>query len=335
MADVPWCSLDSLGNLELLGEGGEAEVFSCGAHPLLVFKRFRDSVAGEISSTGLLDTIELQGRLKGDDLDFVRERTVWPKTVVKDGERLVGYLMDRIRSQFFCQHGRRGGALTSAQDWNKLTYRDRVFANPNLETTMVNLSLSDRSEDLRHLLSDVAKLFDILHGTDVVIGDVSGRNLMWTCDPRPAVLLIDCDGLRARGTRAVTLAKQSPDWVDPVHQNETGIDSDLYKLALVMYRAYFSVEVALPIDHGSPPSDPFDAELLELARRGTATSGRTTAGEWVNFFDRFESEREERLRRSRIAARGQMDWRDGIHEPISDLPPIRKRERDPLDWRTS
>lgn len=335
MAEVPWCSLDSLGDLELLGEGGEAEVFSCGAHGHLVFKRFRDSVASEISSKGLRDTIELQNRLTGDDRDFVLKRTVWPKTVVMDRERLIGYLMDRIGTQFFCQYGRRGGVLTSAQDWNKLTYRDRVFANPNLETTMVNLSEPDRSGDLRGLLRDVAKLFDILHGAGVVIGDVSGRNLMWTCTPRPEVLLIDCDGLRARGSRAVTLAKQSPDWVDPVHQNETDIDSDLYKLALAMYRAYFSAEVALPIDHSTSPSDPFDADLLERARRGTATSGRTTAAEWVNFFDQFESQREERLRQSRIAARGQLDWRDGLHEPTFVPPPIRKPEREPMDWKTN
>ena len=117
------------------------------------------------------------------------------------------------------------------------------------------------------------------------------------------MFLIDCDGFRREGERAVTASKQSPDWVDPHLNGGTTLDSDRFKLAIAMYRAYFADPFGAPINpNGVVTAN--SQKILELATRGVAPSNRTTAKEWKEVL-------EEMIGGSRV-------WRRKPRQPLPD-----------------
>jgi hypothetical protein len=238
-------------------------------------------VAAEVFPEGLEVTAGLLHQL-GNTHSFVSKRSAWPETLVRKNGAFSGFLMKKIPDEFSCQHGMKGRARHGLTDWNKLVTRDDWMDNANIESSVPKLNEASKKNEevLLKLLLDLAKFFECLHAHGIVVGDVSGRNMLWTIEPSPTVFLIDCDGFRREGERAVTTSKETPDWFDPqLNGGDTTLDSDRFKLAIAIYRAFFS-------DPFGTPNQPKDSvsthqtKLLELARRGTAPSNRTTAKEW-------------------------------------------------------
>ena len=78
----------------------------------------------------------------------------------------------------------------------------------------------------------------------------------------------------------MTTSKETPDWFDPqLNGGDTTLDSDRFKLAIAIYRAFFSDPFGTPNQPKNSVST-HQTKILELARRGTAPSNRTTAKEW-------------------------------------------------------
>jgi len=218
----------------------------------------------------------------GDKQSFIGERSAWPEVLVRKNGAFSGFLMKKIPDEFSCRHGMKGRARHGLTDWNKLVTRDDWMDKDNIESSVPKFDvLSEKDEKvLLQILLDLAKLFECLHNHGIVVGDVSGRNLLWAIKPSPTVFLIDCDGFRREGERAVTTSKETPDWFDPqLNGGDTTMDSDRFKLAIAIYRAFFSDPFGTPNQPKNSVST-HQTKLLELARRGTAPSNRTTAKEW-------------------------------------------------------
>jgi hypothetical protein len=296
--------LTSLSVGELLGDGGEGEVFEIQNQTDNVLKIFKDVVRPELNELGLQQTIDLLSTMAMSDQVFVRERSVWPHTLVQDKGMFVGFVMPLLSGEYFCRHGQLGNPLDGMSDWNKLTFRRAWISNPNLESDCPALwfpegtatdSLDDLQKESRQtllrLLLDLAELFEVLHRYKIVVGDVSGRNILWSSASGDKVMLIDCDGCRRESSVGVTRAKQSPDWFDPTLESRdpTTIDSDLFKLATALYRGYFADGIGTPAKNPIPLSDSVDEEFQFMALRGVGPSNRPTASEWVSFLHRVIS----------------------------------------------
>lgn len=282
----------TLGSLTLLGEGGEAEVLSCGAKPGTVLKRFRTAVRREIFEGGLVETVELLSELVGDEHAHISRRAMWPHSIVKDRGSFVGYLMPALPDYVWCRHGRHDAMRRGLADWNKLSMRHTWMNHPVVGSTLPPISDSTHDhETLSRLLRDLAKSFDVLHRHKIVLGDVSGRNMLWTLDDDdPRAILIDCDGYRREGRRAVTAPKQTPDWVDGAATEETSLQSDLYKLGLAIYRAYYSDGLGYPAKP-SPNANMSRHEVLQMAKRIDSLNDRPTAAEWLDLLGPLAGER--------------------------------------------
>jgi len=218
----------------------------------------------------------------GNTHSFVSKRSAWPETLVRKNGAFSGFLMKKIPDEFSCQHGMKGRARHGLTDWNKLVTRDDWMDKDNIESSVPKFDVLSKKDEkvLLQILLDLAKLFECLHNHGIVVGDVSGRNLLWAIKPSPTVFLIDCDGFRREGERAVTTSKETPDWFDPqLNGGDTTMDSDRFKLAIAIYRAFFSDPFGTPNQPKNSVST-HQTKLLELARRGTAPSNRTTAKEW-------------------------------------------------------
>lgn len=279
MTDI---EIASLGSLTSIGEGGEGEVFLCSSRPNEVFKRFKNTVADEISEQGMIETVRLLGVMDPVDRARVASRAMWPTALVREHGRMLGFMMPELPDTVKCRHGRKEAMKDGLIDWNKLTLRHTWMSNPILGSTVPKIT--DSKDDHRRLvllLRDLAETFAVLHKYRIVVGDVSGRNILWHLSPEPTAMLIDCDGFRLEGSRAVTEPKQSPDWRDPHLVGDTSIESDLYKLGLAIYRAYYSDGLGYP-NNGERRSNSKKSAVSDAAKRSLAGSDRPSAQEWVD-----------------------------------------------------
>ena len=292
---VPVIELSALQMGEKIGDGGEGEVYLVSNKPSDVFKVFKDSVRSELNEGGLAATIGLLDSMAPHDRAFITSRAVWPHTLVKDKGSFGGFLMPLLPSDYFCLHGGKGSPIEGMNDWNKLTFRKAWMNNPNLESNSpalwypagkdfdsLNANEKKKRVSLLKLLKDLAQVFETLHKHNIVVGDVSGRNILWSRQTGDSVMLIDCDGCRIDKTVGVTKAKQSPEWFDPHLNGPTNIESDLYKMAIAIYRGYFSDSLGKPENNSVPLASNADREIQRLALRGVGQSARPTASEWVN-----------------------------------------------------
>lgn len=285
----------SLGTLTQLGDGGEGVVYRVSGIPGQVYKEYKPAVLHEVDPRGLETTIGILDQLSGEAQAFVSQHSAWPHTLIQKNGVVCGFLMQEIPDEFSCEHGMVGRPRTVLTDWNKLVTRDDWMDKSNIESTAYKFDLSSKADEsaMILLLLDLAQFFNHLHEHRVVVGDVSGRNILWTTSAAPSVFLIDCDGFRLEGDRAVTTSKQSPDWFDTDLTGETTLDSDRFKLATAIYRAYFSDPF------GSPSSPKGSAgkngdKILKLAQQGTSSLNRTSALAWCELLQEIESGRTRR-----------------------------------------
>ena len=268
------------GQLEELGRGGEGVVFRVPFLGGRVYKEFLAAAYTTPDHTALNRLIDLQNQWTPEERVWLLQRTVWPETMVVDQGRLKGFVMPSIQKCYFRRHGIRQNPKTVLCEWNYLSLRTKFHANPNIVTEVPRVSPIDALS----LVHDLAKTIKLLHKYGVIIGDISGKNLLWTDSPSLQVMIIDCDSFRITGQGGVASPKQSPDWDDPfLNGKPTSQESDIYKLALAAFRSVWAVgtdrpqapNFALPpIPNGIP------SELGDLIVRSLAEKNRPNAEEW-------------------------------------------------------
>jgi DNA-binding helix-hairpin-helix protein with protein kinase domain len=265
---------------EELGKGGEGQVFGIPSRPNAVYKQYLQTAATAPGQAALQELIDLRATMTTEEQKWLAERTIWPEIIVVDQGRMRGFLMQKISPEYFRRQGIRSNPRTVLCEWNLLALRDRYLNNPNVVSSIPKIE----PFDALRLVLDLAKTVALLHKYRVIIGDMSGRNLLWTDHPTWRVMIIDCDSLRIDGSTGVASPKQSPDWDDP-HLNDaaTTQSSDIYKLGLAAFRGIWAATTDRP-DHSLPLRAPntIPNELVNLVLASTSANNRPSAEEWVS-----------------------------------------------------
>jgi len=208
-----------------LGRGGQGSVHRVlGWSRPLVYKRY--TVTGA-DGNALAELVKLPATLSPADRDRLLRETAWPLARVVQGTQLTGFLMQAIPAQYFAPNS--AGDIKERQLQYLLFEPKPMWGNivPVQVTALLRVSVA----------TEFTQLVYLLHRKGLVIGDVSLMNVLWTPGDPAEVFLIDCDGIRLAGARAVLPQAETPDWNDPL-QGPSGpdLDTDRYKLALLVGR---------------------------------------------------------------------------------------------------
>jgi hypothetical protein len=257
MIDV---SLTDLTVAEKLAEGGQGTVFRLVDGRLL--KLYHAEVA--VLAAELARLIQLPVR------ELVDATTAWPSGRVFHRGRCVGLLMPEAPARFATRLAGRPRLL----ELQFLLYPKRAM--------WASLVLPDAA-DRRRLAAGYARLFDVLHRNEIVVGDVSMRNLLWTLSGGPGVYAIDCDGFRLVGRPPSVRPADTAGWVDPASPRAVTLDTDRYKLALLVVRLLLGNPTVTPADVAGKPLllKDFGMAMAALAACADRPGARPPAAAWL------------------------------------------------------
>lgn len=282
MSAIAYSQVARPGELIEIGKGGEGRVFTIRSMPGMVYKEFVEFPGHTPSRSALEELMNLLQQMTPDERNWLADRTTWPQTLVIDGNKMKGFLMPLIGQQYFKKYGIRANPKTVACEWNYLSMREKYATNKNIYSEVPRVTPMGALA----AVVDLCKTMAILHKYDIVIGDISGRNLLWTDSPTLRVMVIDCDSFHPEGKVGVSPPKQSPDWEDPALATPlTTMQSDIYKLGLAAYRAIWAATTDRPLAGNKPiPSvaDGVPEVVRSLIERSVGTGSRPTAQEWVD-----------------------------------------------------
>jgi DNA-binding helix-hairpin-helix protein with protein kinase domain len=282
VSSIPYAQIAKPGDLSEIGKGGEGRVFLIRSMPGMVYKEFVDFPGHTPDRTALEELMNLLPQMTPDERTWLAARTTWPQTLVLDGNRMKGFLMPLIGQQYFKKYGIRANPKTVACEWNYLSMREKYASNKNIYSEIPRVT---PFEALTAVV-DLCKTMAILHKYNMVIGDMSGRNLLWTDSPSLRVMIIDCDSFHPEGKVGVSPPKQSPDWEDPALTTPlTTMQSDIYKLGLAAFRGIWAATTDRPLAGNKPiPSvtDGVPEVVRSLIERSVGNGPRPTAQEWVD-----------------------------------------------------
>lgn len=246
--------------------GGQGTVFRLARPAGTLLKLYHGGLA--VLPAELARLIALPARC--GDRDLVAALTAWPSGRVFDGDRCVGLLMPEAPPRFATSLAGRARLL----ELQFLLYpRRAMWADLVLPTP----------EERRVLAAAYLRLFHVLHRNDVVVGDVSMRNLLWTLAGGPGVFAIDCDGFRLTGRPPAVRPADTVGWADPARPRETTLDTDRYKLALLTLRVLLGNHAVAPEDVCAKPflRCALGRELTVLAVRAAEPGKRPAAECWL------------------------------------------------------
>jgi DNA-binding helix-hairpin-helix protein with protein kinase domain len=263
---------DSGGDVELadltaaekIADGGHGSVFRLSRPAGVLLKLYHGGIA--VLAGELARLIELRTRSP----DLAGAPTAWPTGRVFERGRCVGLLMPAAPDRFTTRLAGR----SRLRELQFLLYpRRAMWADLALPT----------DEERRVLAVGYVRLFEVLHRNDVVVGDVSMRNLLWTLEGGPGVYAIDCDGFRLAGRPPSVRPSDTAGWVDPACPRAVTLDADRYKLALLTVRLLLGNHTVTPADVCAKPllRAAFGGALGSLVARAARPGKRPAAESWL------------------------------------------------------
>jgi hypothetical protein len=218
--DIDLSTLQVLGSI---GGGGQGRVYELGNSGTLVYKGYYDP--GRINDAAMTRLVRLRQQLPPADRRWVDAHFAWPMCRVVTAGWVVGFVMRRASAAYSWQDAAGYPHLTELQ------YLIRLPKPPWRQITQPTPA------QRRRLAWALAEMTQRLHRLNVVIGDISDANLLWTVKPQPDMYVLDCDGLRIRGEAPILKQADTPGWTDPFQRSRVpGQDADLYKTALAIAR---------------------------------------------------------------------------------------------------
>lgn len=262
-----------------LGEGAQARVFALPGLQLpdargpFVFKQYKPR---QNPPQGLRRLVKVRNDLDPAAKGRLDLYTAWPLRVVEDGGQVCGVVMPLIPQSFLQTRVLPGtGALkTSAREVQNLLVtpeRARVVGMPVP-------TVGDRLAICR----DLAAALHLLHRNNLVFGDLNARNELFRIGERPAVMLVDCDGIRISGNAAVVTQLDAPDWDAPARERWLTVYTDRYKLGLFVLRCLSEGEQASTTRDPDRAAAALDVEGQRLLRTALDADpgARPTAQDW-------------------------------------------------------
>lgn len=253
---------DALIRGNLLGQGGQGSVYQVTNRKInmqwnAVYKEYAPDVLPDLDSGALNEMADVIPGLAGADARWLCDKTAWPAGVVESGGRVTGFLMRAVPDQFQFDMTNIGVAAGSSRRLAGLEF----LLNPDSYVGQIGLRVSQRDRLL--LLADIAATVSRLHSMDIVIGDLSPKNLLFSTAPSPECFFIDCDAMRLRGADALP-QMETPGWTVPAGEEPGTRASDAYKFALLATRV---------IARDQDATDPavlagVSSALGDLARKG-------------------------------------------------------------------
>jgi hypothetical protein len=285
MSMVQRSDLQAKGPLTELGRGNEGIVYGIPGDTSRVYKEYISDCSTGPNTQALDSLIRLREDLSDDDRDWLDLRAAWPRQVVYDGTRMVGLAMDPLSDVFYRRYGVRTAPKRVVCSWMYLAMQNPSSENPLLIDEIPVLT----GRQIWDLILDLSRLIELLHRKDIVLGDISGGNLLWTDLPQPRAFLIDCDSFRLVGSGGIGTPKQTPDWDDPTLGGKpTSKSSDIYKLGLAAFRAIARAKTDRPTPTISGAflathchSGSAASALAALIGSSVAPTGRPDAADWV------------------------------------------------------
>ena len=297
---------------QLVAEGGEGRVFEVLASPPApaarsVYKQLRcPRSLAEVTS--LVAFPSLLASRSSSLAARALSSSAWPVSSVVGDDPLValGTVMPRAPSEFWLRHrdGTKRLATLSylATDPERIAVAYGVLMPPPGAAERVALVYA------------LARLLEAWQNEPplprVVHGDLSGKNVLWSLGPAPAVYVLDCDGASVRCGPDETSEEfpdgadrrpraTTPNWDDPALPPGAppGRASDRYMLGITFLRlvgaAHFplqgpqrsaehvNVDLELPRSWRKVPDLPVLWELCERSLSLADVEGRPSPGEWV------------------------------------------------------
>jgi hypothetical protein len=240
----------------------------------LVFKQY---IVSGADAWALRTLVEFPRSLPPIERECLLARTAWPLAVVVQHGELRGFLMQAIPPEFAAPNAAGNPRLRELQ---YLLYPPKPIWGGILPSGV-------GTETRLAVAAEFTRLMKLLHGKDLVFGDVSMLNVMWAPGDPARIFVLDCDGVRKLGNRPVLPQAETPDWDDP-QQPAVGsdLDTDRYKLALLIGRVLSGQAYIRPEKHSLalPPDIPRAVAVRAqhlwreaAGRRGT----RPDAGQWL------------------------------------------------------
>lgn len=276
----------ALGAMEYIAEGGQGRIYRCTQLRLpdypgpLAYKEFKP---GQLSPAGLEAIIGVRSRLDDDTRHRLDTLTTWPIRLVRDGGPVVGLLMPLIKDEFVHV----GLSMTGSPMRKEREIQYLFLAADRLERLgFPRVNLYQRFAICLRL----AQAFEILSANNVVYGDFSAKNALFSLGPGrrdAAAILVDCDAVRVKGTMSAVPQLNSPDW-EPPGEERTRLTThtDLYKYALFVLRCLSPGSQASTARDPRRADDILDAhgQAMLRAALGSDPARRPSATAWVEYF---------------------------------------------------
>lgn len=282
MSVIPFATIAQ--HLERLSEGGEGIVYRLLNQPNLVYKEYKANQLPHLNIQALEELMAIIGTWEPSHQSRLLTRTVWPQSLVAHGAEKRGFLMPAIEEDFYRRYGLRSNPKRVLCDWNQLSYQDAP-----MPAHMISEVPRPSLEQKIMLLKDLVATIDLLHQHNIIVGDMSGKNLIWSIQPN-RVIIIDCDSFRINGRKGVCVHKESPGWIDPTLQGRpTCKESDIYKLGVAAFRSLWndpSSVVTPEVVNRLRPND-IPSDLISLISASVGTSNRPTSADWARRLDQL------------------------------------------------
>ncbi|GAA0416926.1 hypothetical protein Aca07nite_08280 [Actinoplanes capillaceus] len=214
-------TLDQLGRLDELARGGTATVYLAPELRLpgldderFVYKKYNEVTkqsAGPSLGTGLSNFVRFRERLPEEQREAWDARIIWPVSVVLDDSGAAdGVIMRLIPERYFQEFTKRAGGV------NRKPREVETLFGDDVTSARKGLPGVDPPARIR-LIRAIAAAYGMMHKQNVVVGDISGRNIIYDPDPaRPSIMVVDVDSARIKGNRAVFgMQPHTPNWQPP------------------------------------------------------------------------------------------------------------------------
>jgi hypothetical protein len=237
----------------------------------MAYKEYSPSSLAHVDVDALERLVTMPRRADDGLRRLLLRQTAWPVATVHRDGTVCGFLMpvalEDFRSTLRLPTGYRRQLLTM-----------EFLLNPPEYMVNVDLRVSEHSRLV--LLRELATLLAGLHRHEIVVGDLSPKNVLVGLRTLRCYLL-DCDSLRVGG-HSVLPPIETPDWQLPDGEELATPAGDRFKFGLLAIRLLLSDQSANDprLLRGAQPA------LAKLAARSRAPSAaRPTWSEWIDALD--------------------------------------------------
>ena len=275
-------SLTDLGPLRRLASGGQGVVFDAPGvrmpyAPSLVFKQYKPEVARALD-VRVLESMPayLESLPFAEGMELL-SLAAWPCRLAEEQGTVAGFVMPAIPDAFFLQMKKSSGMSREAAEFQHLLNDESFLARRAI-------TVSDR--DRYELLREVARALSVFHRHGIAVGDLSPKNLLFSCGPAPGVYFVDCDAMRFQG-QSVMPQLETPGWevrAASAHEELGTAASDSYKLGLLALRLLSGSQDTRDIA-SLPTTVPQAIQRLIAAALSADPTRRPHPADWIGPLD--------------------------------------------------